>query len=70
MSSYSRALLGALCLSAVSVSAQTPPVPRPIVARHSLIMALEGYGKAGMSLFKVLDLAAPEAGKAKKGKAA
>jgi CRISPR system Cascade subunit CasA len=43
---------------------------RPIAARHSLVMALEGYGKAGMSLFKVLDLAAPEAGKAKKGKTA
>lgn len=43
---------------------------RPIAARHSLVMALEGYGKAGMSLFKALDLAVPEAGKTKKGKAA
>lgn len=43
---------------------------RPIAARHGLVMALEGYGKAGTSLFKALDLAVPEAGKARKGKVA
>lgn len=43
---------------------------RPIAARHSLVMALEGYGKAGASLFKALGLVVPEAGKTKKGKAA
>jgi CRISPR system Cascade subunit CasA len=32
---------------------------RPIAARHGLVMALEGYGKAGTSLFKALDLATP-----------
>jgi len=48
----------------------TGEMRRPIAARHSLIMALEGYGQAGVSLFKALGLAAPEVGKLKKGKAA
>ena len=43
---------------------------RPIAARHGLVMALEGYGKAGASLFAALGLSPPESGKAKKGKAA
>lgn len=43
---------------------------RPIAARHSLVMALEGYGKAGASLFAAIGLTSPETGKVKKGKAA
>lgn len=42
---------------------------RPIAARHSLVLALEGYGKAGKSLFKALDLSVPEARAAGKGQA-
>jgi hypothetical protein len=33
-------------------------------------MALEGYGKAGASLFAAIGLTSPETGKVKKGKAA
>lgn len=40
---------------------------RPIAARHSLVMALEGYSKAGKALFKALGLSAPEARGTRKG---
>ncbi len=43
---------------------------QPIVARHTLVMTLEGYGKSGAALFKALDLAPPEGANTKKGKAA
>ena len=47
MSTFSRALLGALCLSAVSVHAQTPPAPRPIVAREQAAIPLWAGGAPG-----------------------
>lgn len=43
---------------------------RPIGARHSLSLAVNGYGKNGANFFKALGLTPPEAGKARKAERA
>jgi CRISPR system Cascade subunit CasA len=43
---------------------------RPIAARHVLVMTFEGYNKGGAALFKALNLALPEKGRSKQGRAA
>jgi CRISPR system Cascade subunit CasA len=43
---------------------------RPIAARHSLAVALEGYGKSGAILFRHLDLASREPPRSRRGRAA